>query len=49
MDEDIVEETGNDTEFPPDPETPQERERFWQEVRVPHHGASESDSSCCSS
>ena len=32
MDEDAVEEVGDDIEYPPDPETPQERERFWQEV-----------------
>ncbi|KZT66323.1 hypothetical protein DAEQUDRAFT_813670 [Daedalea quercina L-15889] len=33
MDGDIAEEAADDdTDYPPDPETPQERERFWQEL-----------------
>lgn len=36
MDEDTVEEVGDDSQYPPDPETPQEREQFWQEVSNRH-------------
>lgn len=37
MDGDTAEEVGDETEYPPDPETPQERERFWQEVSEHAH------------